>query len=375
MWCKLRRTFKFSAKKALLFFFSNLLQTNKEEMKNNNNNNNDDDKEEDEEHPSMKLTDAQAEMYDRQLRVWGVSTQLKIAKARVLILGVESPTLLECAKNIVLAGVSKVILCRGKAKEEEEEETLSFLVSVEDRAKKISVAEAAAKSLQEMNPFGEVSSADFEDLEDKDAASAILGENYDVVICCGRRVHANTVKHLNEVCRERKIAFFLTESSSNHGYFFSDLGDAFEFIERKKHDSDNNEDGKESALLTKPFESFGSAIQKTSFANFKPKRSCKFTPIFCALKQLELMNLKPTLEEVREHISKLPDGDKVVDGVSLEDLALFLDNRIEMPAIAAIVGGLLANEVIKSISHAEEPVCNFFCFDVLSGKGAVEKLG
>ena len=346
---------------------------------NNNNNNNNNDKEEDEEHPSMKLTDAQAEMYDRQLRVWGVSTQLKIAKARVLILGAESPTLLECAKNIVLAGVSKVILCRGKAKEEEEEETLSFLVSVEDRAKKISVAEAAAKSLQEMNPFGEVSAADFkfEDLEeDKDAASAILGENYDVVICCGRRVHANTVKHLNEVCRERKIAFFLTESSSNHGYFFSDLGDAFEFIERKKHDSDNNEDGKESALLTKPFESFGSAIQKTSFANFKPKRSCKFTPIFCALKQLELMeNLKPTLEEVREHISKLPDGDKVVDGVSLEDLALFLDNRIEMPAIAAIVGGLLANEVIKSISHAEEPVCNFFCFDVLSGKGAVEKLG
>ena len=61
----------------------------------------------------------------------------------------------------MLAGVSKVILCRGKAKEEEEEETLSFLVSVEDRAKKISVAEAAAKSLQEMNPFGQVTSADF----------------------------------------------------------------------------------------------------------------------------------------------------------------------------------------------------------------------
>ena len=368
---------------ALLFSFFEFAPNNKEEMKkknNNNNNNNDKEEEEDEEHPSMKLTDAQAEMYDRQLRVWGVSTQLKIAKARVLILGAESATLLECAKNIVLAGVSKVILCRGKAKEEEEEEeeTLSFLVSVEDRAKKISVAEAAAKSLQEMNPFGEVSAADFkfEDLEDKDAASAILGNNYDVVICCGRRVRANSVKHLNEVCRERKIAFFLTESSSKHGYFFSDLGDAFEFIERKKHDSDNNEDGKESALLTKPFESFGSAIQKTSFANFKPKRSCKFTPIFCALKQLELTeNLKPTLEEVREHISKLPDGDKVVDGVSLEDLALFLDNRIEMPAIAAIVGGLLANEVIKSISHAEEPVCNFFCFDVLSGKGAVEKLG
>ena len=84
---------------------------------------------------------------------------------------------------------------------------------------------------------------------------------------------------------------------------------------------------------------------------------------------------KATVEEVHESISKLPGGDKLVNGVTLEDLALFLDNSIEMPAIAAIVGGLLANEVIKSISHAEEPVCNFFCFDVLSGKGTVEKLG
>ena len=176
-------------------------------------------------------------------------------------------------------------------------------------------------------------------------------------------MHANTVKHLNEVCRERKIAFFLTESSSNHGYFFSDLGgQRSEVHQRKKNTTvDNNEDGKESALLTKPFESFGSAIQKTSFANFKPKRSCKFTPIFCALKQLELTeNLKPTLEEIREHISKLPDGDKVVDGVSLEDLALFLDNRIEMPAIAAIVGGLLANEVIKSNFASPKSRCATF---------------
>ena len=85
-------------------------------MNNNNNNNNNDDKEEDEEHPSMKLTDAQAEMYDRQLRVWGVSTQLKIAKARVLILGAESATLLECAKNIVLAGVSKLFCAEEKQK-------------------------------------------------------------------------------------------------------------------------------------------------------------------------------------------------------------------------------------------------------------------
>ena len=116
---------------------------------------------------NMKLTDAQAEMYDRQLRVWGVSTQLKIAKAKVLVLGA-SPNNLECAKNIVLAGVSKVVLCEGRTTEKEER--INFLVSLKDIANKLSVAEAAAKSLQEMNPFGKVSAAEnfkIEDFEDK----------------------------------------------------------------------------------------------------------------------------------------------------------------------------------------------------------------
>jgi ubiquitin-like 1-activating enzyme E1 A len=324
---------------------------------------------------NMKLTDAQAEMYDRQLRVWGVSTQLKIAKAKVLVVGA-SPNNLECAKNIVLAGVSKVVLCEGRAKEKEER--INFLVSLGDSANKLSVAEAAAKSLQEMNPFGEVSAAEnfkIEDFEDKGVASEILGgvnNNYDVVICCGRRVRANIIRQLNVICRERKIAFFLTECSSHHGYFFSDLGDAFEYVQKKKDGDNDNE--KETALLTNAFVSLDDAIQRTSFGSFKSKRSCKFAPIFCALKQMELS--KPSLDEVREYMTKkLQGGDKLVDGISLNDLALFLDNRIEMPAIAAIVGGLLANEVIKAISRAEEPICNFFTFDVLSGKGTVEKLG
>ena len=77
-------------------------------------------------HPNMKLTEAQAEMYDRQLRVWGVSTQLKIARSRALVIG-PSPTNFECAKNVVLAGVSKVVLCGGKEKEEEQEK-MNFLV-------------------------------------------------------------------------------------------------------------------------------------------------------------------------------------------------------------------------------------------------------
>ena len=59
---------------------------------------------------TFSLTNEQKAMYDRQLRVWGVNTQLKISKAKVLLLGSRAQTLLECAKNIVLAGCGKVVL-------------------------------------------------------------------------------------------------------------------------------------------------------------------------------------------------------------------------------------------------------------------------
>lgn len=44
----------------------------------------------------------------------------------------------------------------------------------------------------------------------------------------------------------------------------------------------------------------------------------------------------------------------------------------ELPPINAVLGGLLANEVLKAISHKSEPVNNWLFYSLSSGVGQIE---
>ena len=46
----------------------------------------------------------------------------------------------------------------------------------------------------------------------------------------------------------------------------------------------------------------------------------------------------------------------------------------EMPAVNAVVGGVLANEVLKAVSYSGAPLKNMFFFSAHDGAGTVEDL-
>ena len=46
-----------------------------------------------------------------------------------------------------------------------------------------------------------------------------------------------------------------------------------------------------------------------------------------------------------------------------------------LPAINAICGGVLANELLKAVSHKGEPVNNFFFFSLTDSAGIVQRVG
>ena len=48
---------------------------------------------------------------------------------------------------------------------------------------------------------------------------------------------------------------------------------------------------------------------------------------------------------------------------------------MELPPVSAVLGGVLANEVLKVVSHKGEPVNNFFFFSVMDNIGQIETLG
>jgi ubiquitin-like 1-activating enzyme E1 A len=57
---------------------------------------------------SNELTDKEAEIYDRQIRLWGVEAQRRLRAARVLLAGFNALGA-EIAKNTILAGINVVI--------------------------------------------------------------------------------------------------------------------------------------------------------------------------------------------------------------------------------------------------------------------------
>lgn len=46
-----------------------------------------------------------------------------------------------------------------------------------------------------------------------------------------------------------------------------------------------------------------------------------------------------------------------------------------MTPVCAVMGGMIAQEVVKAISRKDEPLCNVLCFDGTSGDGTVVRCG
>ena len=59
--------------------------------------------------PSQQLSDEEAAIYDRQLRIWGVEAQTRMRASRVLLIGMGGLAA-EIAKNLVLTGVGALTL-------------------------------------------------------------------------------------------------------------------------------------------------------------------------------------------------------------------------------------------------------------------------
>jgi len=65
-------------------------------------------------------------------------------------------------------------------------------------------------------------------------------------------------------------------------------------------------------------------------------------------------------------------------GATPQDLGLgsYLGDTEEMPAINAVVGGVVANDIIKVVASKGEPIINnLFLYSLLDGAGWVERLG
>jgi len=357
-----------------------------------------------------ELTAEQRAVYDRQLRVWGVEAQRRLGQATFFVAGLTGLSA-EACKNVVLAGIGSVVLFDdGTSAEDAHPGNFLAHAGVADHegdAASLTAAEATAATLAQMNPFGTVTVATPAVTGDASAAASAKGtqsdfagitegmlKGVDVVLLGGASVAAR--ERVGDLARAAGAKIFAGAVRGYAADFVADLGAAFEHVVETNASSEPTKTTTKTATfvslraaMSSSWSDLGAgreggtrrvnrlAAAATACAAFEkargkpPSGKADLAAMIAQIPALELQNgLKPGWmkpEALVEYTGGLSDAsDAEVDAECVV---------AESPAVAAVAGGVLAQEMLRAVTKVGEPVRNAFFFSAADGQGTVENLG
>ena len=340
------------------------------------------------------LSEEQAAVYDRQLRVWGVEAQRRLGASRILVAGLTGLAA-EACKNVALAGVGALVLYDDGAPAVDAAPETSLAASgLADAAgttdaDALTVANATAATLREMNPFGEISILRGpSDLSRIDAAAV---KGFDAVLVTGCSLAI--AERINDACRDAGASFFYGECRATVANFFADLG--------QTSGTPSNNDGRTRRRKTETRPD--NAADVSSFVPLREAVSCKWctlgngreggvrrvnrlTPAWLLSKRFERsFNRPPTAEDVPAMLAEVPalENEHGVKPGWLGDARWAVEDVVAggLSGATGDPGGGRRGwrdpraEVLRSVTGKGEPVRNSFFFGVRNGQGTGENMG
>uniref|UniRef100_A0A336K9T0 SUMO-activating enzyme subunit 1 n=1 Tax=Culicoides sonorensis TaxID=179676 RepID=A0A336K9T0_CULSO len=319
-----------------------------------------------------ELTEQEAELYDRQIRLWGLESQKRLRSARILIAGLNGAGA-EVAKNIILSGVKSVTLLDDKLVTE-----LDFCSQffVPQNALGKNRAEASEKRAQALNPMVEVKVdiGNFANMSDE------YFKDFDVV--CISEGKIEDLVRVDNICRAANVKFFAFDLWGMFGYSFADLKEHEFAIELMKHKiiSEPNKKTKtelvaHNTMKTQTYCSLSDALS-VDLAKFMTPRHLKRVgngyPMLKILQKFRDENGRDPLPASRDEDTKklLTIRDGIAPNIVGDEAFEHVFAQIS-PA-AAVLGGQVAQEVIKTVSQKEAPLHNVFIFDPEKSCGYIE---
>lgn len=313
----------------------------------------------------VEITDEEAALYDRQIRLWGVDAQRSLRAANVFVKRI-GPLGAEVCKNIVLSGVNSLTVLDTRTVEEKHVGT-NFLLRTETGK---SFAETAVPNLQILNPLVKVSHVTGE-LSDENISQ------YTVV--CMTDGTKEEYEETNELCRKHGVTFLASNTWGMAGFMFQDCGEEYNYVaerpkissgksqggdkqdpKRRKLDPNDKEEDEEESDYEKR------TCQFTEFGKLAELSSLRFSSPVLLLAFGQLSGAEDLGEYCRREVKRI--GGKPVP----DDLLANLSGTL-VP-ICAILGGIVSQEIIKIVSRKDDPIVNSFFYDGLSGAGIIENL-
>lgn len=333
-----------------------------------------------------QITEDEAKLYDRQIRLWGLDAQKRLRSSRVCVVGMGGLGC-EVVKNLVLSGIKELRMVDSR-KVTTEDATSQFLAPRDQLG--ANRAEASLQRVQQLNPMVEVT-ADPADSGTKDAE---FFKNFDVVIAttCSQ---AELVR-INSICRAAKILFYAGDVFGFFGFSFMDLV-SHNFVEEVTQQVESGGDGEPSAKKQKTMETETKSVKKEmAFVSLAEtlkvdwsselysKRIRRMDPSFFLLQvlfafQAETGHSPRAAARAEDLATLLRLRDATLARLSVPETKI-PDQMLgllfaELAPVAAIVGGVLGQEVIKAISNKDAPHNNYFFYNPLESCGVVETIG
>ena len=229
-------------------------------------------------------------------------------------------------------------------------------------------------------------------------ASALKGCN--AVLLCGASVAE--AERINDVCREVGAAFFRGDCRATSAEFFVDLGESFAYVVSSSSSSSSKGDGGGEASdperkretmsfvpLRTALSSKWSAMGDGRKGGVRRVNKLAAAHLMCAAFEREHGRAPTSVDDLKsltEKISTAESANGVKPGwlppAVVEDYLGFGEEEeegnfvaYEMPAVAAVVGGILGQELLRAVTGKGEPVRNAFFFTMANSQGTIENIG
>lgn len=304
------------------------------------------------------------EMYDRQIRTFGINASEKISNSSACIIGLNGGYGTEVSKNLALCGIKTLYFFEGSSINNEDLET-GYYYSKDDIGK--SGGLILSKKITELNPY--VKTYLIDNKEDI--------KNVNVIILINQSY--KTIIEFNNFTRDNNIKFICINSHDFTGHIFVDAGEThiinevssenFEAIQIINIDNDG--------LVTTNSHEFqsGDLIELTNIQgidiDFLNKKWFIDSINKSKFQLREFTKTKFTfLNGTANYISQpIKINHKSINDFEDNIFTKFNYNSHENIAVVSIMGSIVASETIKLISNKYTPISQFFdwCEDGLTG--------
>lgn len=336
------------------------------------------------ENNDIELSEAEAEQYDRQIRLWGLESQKRLRASKVLIIGL-SGLGAEIAKNIILSGVKGV--CLSDNEKLKEIDLYSQFLAPPDKISE-NRAEASLHRAKALNPMVDITT----ETRGVDELSDNFFTEFDIV--CATGLKQEQLERINNACRDKNKKFLCGDVWGTFGYMFADLVD-HEYSEEivqykavKRGPDDTEKNARETVSINVKRRAIYVPLQNAMSVDWtKPEMRSRLRrgdPSYIVMKILlrfrDEYNRNPDPAQRKKDTEiLLKMRNEIVKELSLPaefvSDALLYDVFGIVSGAAAVIGGVIGQEVVKAVSQREPPHNNMFFFNPVKCVGFVELYG